>query len=134
MRPAQEENIREAAFRYLFRHNASGLQQDARVFCLSVHDRDPKDAFLARFHDVKARILPRSACSFEGLDVVHDRERRDEGLLFDVVAEVYWSSDDEAFVDGSYYEAPLSAGGYTWRLRRHGLKWIVESARMLWIS
>jgi len=134
MRSAQEENIREAAFRYLFRHNASGLQQDARVFCLSIHDRDPKDAFLARFHDVKARILPRSACSVGGLNGVHDRQRWEEGLMFDLATEIYWSSDDEAYVDGTYYAAPLSAAGYTWRLRRHGMNWIVVSARMLWIS
>jgi hypothetical protein len=134
MRTGQQENIREAAFRYLFHHNASGLQQTARAFCLSIQERDPTPAFLERFHDERISVLPLSACSQEGWRGVHVRKSGDEAIWFDLAAQPYWSTNFEVFIDGSYYEAPLSSAGYTWRLVRHNISWGIASGRMLWIS
>lgn len=40
LRSVQEEDIREAVFRYQFEHNASGLQQAAEFYCLSLGEVD----------------------------------------------------------------------------------------------
>jgi hypothetical protein len=133
VRAAQEDNIREAVFRYVFLHNASGLQQNAQVFCLSVNGRDPTAMFMSRFRNEKPRVLRSSECAKEGWNGVRDRETGEEGLLFDL-AGIYWYSDDEVFADGSYYSAPLSAAGYSWRVLREGSGWIVKSEHMHWIS
>lgn len=133
IRAAQEDNIREAVFRYVFLHNASGLQQDARVFCLSVNGYDPSDMFMFRFRNEKPRVLRSSECVKGGWSGVRDRETGEEGLLFELT-DVYWYSDDEVYVDGIYYSAPLSAAGYSWRVLQERSGWIVKSEHMHWIS
>jgi hypothetical protein len=133
IRTAQEDNIREAAFRYLFLHNASGLQQAAQVFCLSVNGRDPADMFMSRFRNEKPRVLRSSDCSKGGWNGVRDRRTGEEGLLFELT-DVYWYSDDEVYVDGSYYSAPLSAAGYSWRVLHERSGWVVRSEHTHWIS
>jgi hypothetical protein len=134
MRAAQQDSIRESAFRYVFRNNASGQQQTAHALCISIQEHDPPLSLLARFRDERIPVLPVSACSLRGLNGVLVRATGQEALAFDMTSEIYWSSNSEVYVDGSYVEAPLSAGGYTWRLIRRGNSWIVTSARMRWIS
>ncbi len=49
---ANEDDIREAVFRYQFAHNASAQQQGAKVYFLSLaEDKDPSDRFMLRFKD-----------------------------------------------------------------------------------
>ena len=134
MRDAQQDNIRESAYRYLFRNNDSGLQQTARVFCISIQERDPSPSFLARFRNERIPVIPLNACSWRGLGGVSVRSSGEEGLWFDMTAGIYWTNSFEVYVDGSYYEAPLSAAGYTWRLIRRGNSWVVVFERMKWIS
>jgi hypothetical protein len=134
MRAAQQDNIRESAFRYVFRNNAPGQQQTAHALCISIQERDPPSSFLARFCDERIPVLPVSACSLRGQKGVLVRATGQEGLWFDMTSEIYWSGNSEVYVDGGYVEAPMSAGGYTWRLIRRGNSWAVTSGRMRWIS
>lgn len=133
VRAAQQDNIREAVFRYVFLHNASGLQQDARVFCLSVNGRDPTAMFMSRFRNEKPRVIRSSECAKGGWSGVRGRETGEGGLLFELT-EIYWYSDTEVYVDGRYYFAPLSAAGYSWRAVHERSGWIVRSEHMHWIS
>ena len=75
-RASQEDQIREAVFRYQFQHNQSGIQDQARVYCLTSgswnEDDDPSDEFMTRFQGHVPPVKKGSQCSF-------DYERRGQG-------------------------------------------------------
>jgi hypothetical protein len=52
-RASQEDDVREAVFRFQFDHNASGQQKTARAYCLAIltgeKDSDPSSEFIKRF-------------------------------------------------------------------------------------
>src|SRR5215218_4522546 len=57
-RVAAEDQIAEAVFRYLFEHNASGIQKGAEKYCLSLPgEKMPGAAFLQRFEGNKPPVL-----------------------------------------------------------------------------
>ncbi len=138
-RAAEVDDIREATFRYLFEHNASGLQQNAEVYFLSVvnteakRPEDPSDAFMKRFADHNPRVARRSESS-SSIDVgVQDKKTGESGLIFNV-GEIRWISETEVEVDGGYYEAGLSSSGNTYFLKKRDGKWVVYRNVMHWIS
>jgi len=138
-RASQVDDIREAAFRYQFRKNASGLQQKAKVYFLSVRNaqdeknHDPDEAFMKRFADHKPRVAKASEAHASSEGGVRDMKTGERGLLFDL-GEIRWISDDTVEIDGGYYEGGLSASGNTYFLKKKTGKWIVERDRMHWIS
>ncbi|HYN15530.1 MAG TPA: hypothetical protein VES66_07060, partial [Terriglobales bacterium] len=98
----QEEDIREAVFRYQFDHNASAQQKNANAYCLSVgeKDGDPSDRFMKRFAGHRPPVRKASACIAS--DRVVDKRTAKPGLLFRVSI-ITWISDTEAKVAGGYY-------------------------------
>ena len=70
-RAAEEDNIREAVYRYQFQHNASALKQNAKAYFLGIEKgkgvADPSDAFMKRF-------AGDSLCPFRA--VLHPERRR----------------------------------------------------------
>lgn len=133
-RAKAEDDIREATFRYQFLHNASGLQQKADVYFLSLggKDRDPSDEFMKRFADHKPPVkkVSQSAGRMEG---VRDKATGGRGLIFRVEA-IKWVSDTEVTVSGGYYEGGLSSSGNSYHLKKQKDKWVVEKSEMHWIS
>ena len=138
-RGAQLDDIREATFRYQFVKNASGQQQNAQVYFLSViaaakkEAEDPSDEFMKRFAGQKPRVAKASESRSSMEDGVRDKKTGEKGLSF-LVGELRWKSDTEVEVDGGYYEAGLSASGNTYFLRKKRGKWIAERDVMHWIS
>lgn len=129
---ADEDNIREAVFRYQFVHNASGQQQSAKVYFLSVGDNeDPSDAFMARFDKHKLPVKKRSQAT--GNTEVIDKETGERGLKF-CVTTIEPLTEDKVVVDGGYYEAGLSASGNVYTVERKDQRWVVTKDKMLWIS
>ena len=133
-RSAAEDDIREATYRYQFLHNASGLQQKADVYFLSLgeKDTDPSDAFMKRFADHKPTVKKVSS-SAGRLGGVRDKDTGGKGLIFRV-AQIKWVSETEAEVSGGYYEGGLSASGNTYYLKKENGKWVVTRSEMHWIS
>jgi hypothetical protein len=130
--PAEEDNIREAVFRYLFWHNASSLQFGARVYYLSVgYDEDPTDEFISRFKGHTPPVKKLSLLKDE-LKVIN-RERGNWGLIF-TVAIIQPLTRNKVIVDGGYYEGPLSSSGNTYTVERVRGKWVVTKDLMRWIS
>ena len=130
---AQEvDAIREAAFRYMFAHNASGAKQSAKVYCLAIEDKDPDEAFLARFAGSTPPVKKRSECKVSGRGV-RDKATGGKGLVFNVAA-IRWVTDVAVEVDGGYYEANLSASGNTYSLEKTDEGWAVVKDEMHWIS
>ena len=64
-RQRQEDDIREAVFRWQFDHNVSGQQKTAKVYFLSVGEKygDPSDEFIKRFANNKPPVRKRSECT-----------------------------------------------------------------------
>ena len=137
-RQSQLDDIREATFRFLFGKNASSLQQNAKVYFLTIgnlsktQSQDPDEAFMKRFADHQPRVARRSDAK-ESPDGVTDKITGERGLIFNV-GEIQWISDREVQVSGGYFEAGLSASGNTFYLRKKNGKWEVQREKMHWIS
>jgi hypothetical protein len=132
----KEQNIREAVFRYMFDHNASGQQKRAGVYCLSLSyldPVDPTDEFMKRFSGHKPPVRKISECILHSFEGVTDKLTGKAGLIFRVT-EIRWISADEVEVTGGYYEAGLSASGNTYRVAKQQGKWKVIEDKMNWIS
>jgi hypothetical protein len=130
------DDLREAVFRHLFEHNASGLQRAAQVFCLQVEGKaDPSPELLLRFEGNKPPVKKASLCTFShgsARGAVQD-ETGAPGLIFRVDS-IQRTGPDSAVVEGGYFEAGLSASGNIYELARESGRWIVKKDTMRWIS
>jgi hypothetical protein len=128
-----EPAVREAVFRALFEHNASGLGDKAGAYYIRWQEADPDAGFLARFAGQEPPVRPASRCDAGKEKGVIDRETGERGLLF-TIDSIEWLSDGEAVVTAKYYEAGLSAAGYRILVVWNGTRFKVEECSMLWIS
>jgi len=134
-RQLQEDDIREAVFRWQFDHNVSGQQKRAKVYFLSVGEKygDPSDEFLKRFADNQPPVRKRSECTADAGKGVLDKKTGEQGLVFNVTR-IQWKSDTEVEVEGGYYEAGLSASGNIYTLKKEQGKWKVVNDKLVEIS
>ena len=132
--PQDPDDVREAAFRYMFRKNSSAQQQTAHVFCIELENNAPMPpAFLARFAKVKIPVKPESACDASADNGVTDKSNGKGGLGFNISA-ITWVDADHADVSGGYYEGGSSASGDTYSLERKNGQWTVIKDVQNWIS
>ena len=143
-----EDDIREATFRHQFLHNASGVQQKAKVYFLAVgrnedwddgsdgfmalDGADPSDEFLKRFADHKP-VVKKKSQGVVHLGEFKDKKTGEKGLVFGL-GTIKWVSDTEVEITGGYYEAGLSASGNTYFLKKEKGKWTVTKEVRHWIS
>jgi hypothetical protein len=134
-RQSQEDDIREAVFRWQFDHNVSGQQKKAKVYFLAVGEKysDPSDQFIKRFADNKPPVRKRSECTADAGKGVLDKKTGEQGLLFHVTS-IKWKSDAQVEVEGGYYEAGLSASGNIYTLKNERGKWKVTNDKLVEIS
>lgn len=132
-REAQAQDVLEAALRYKFAHNGSGLQNRATAYFISLGGSDPSDEFIKRFVGHAPPVRKASACRYEGGGFVLDRATGRKGLLFSTEG-VTWKSDTEVQVALGYYEQGLSADWCTYTLRKEKGKWKVTDTRLNSIS
>jgi hypothetical protein len=134
-RQSQEDDIREAVFRWQFDHNVSGQQKKAKVYFLAVGEKygDPSDEFIKRFADNKPPVRKRSECSADAGKGVLDKKTGEQGLIFHVTS-IKWISDTEVEAEGGYYEAGLSASGNIYTLKKEKGKWQVTKDKLVEIS
>ncbi len=123
--PRHEEpeflDICESVFRHQFEHNASGAQQDAAAYFLTIFDRDPSEEFLSRFAGHSPPVRKGSEFAVG------------KGLKFRVDS-IERMGPDKAQVSGGYYEASESSSGNVYTVVRRKGKWVVEKDEMQWIS
>jgi hypothetical protein len=134
-RQDQEDDIREAVFRYQFDHNASGQQKTAKVYFLGVGEKstNPSDDFMKRFANHKPPVRKASASHFVRGEGLLDKKTGERGLAFRAT-NIQWISDTEVEVSGGYYEAELSSSDNTYTLKKEDGKWKVTKDKMNWIS
>ncbi|MUV14358.1 hypothetical protein [Noviluteimonas gilva] len=132
-------DIAEQIFRSLLGKNeATDLANDKpAVLCLD-GKHSPNDAFMARFKDVAPRVH-RCADGKTGMlkgtrmPEFQLRKTNEPALQF-VVSDIDIKSPTHATARAEYYEAALSAGGWTFELDKTAAGWVVTSRKMDWIS
>jgi len=136
-RKRQEDDVREAVFRWQFEHNASYQQRDAGVYFLEVGEKegDPSDEFIKRFAGNKPPVRKRSECSVNMRRSVgvSDKKTGEKGLILSI-RKIEWKSDTEVDVQGGYYEHGLSSSGNTYTLKKEKGKWKVTNDKLRGIS
>ena len=134
-REAQTDDVLEAALRYKFAHNGSGLQNKGTAYFVSLGDKanDPSDDFIKRFARHTPPVRKVSGCRYDNGGFVLDRETGKKGLLFRIKG-VTWKSDTEAKVEIGYYEQGLSADWSTYALSKEKGKWKVTDTKLNSIS
>ena len=130
----QQNDIREAVFRYQFGHNASIQGSSAAVYCLSIESKaDPPDDFMKRFAGFKPSVHKASDCSTDPYKGVLEKATGKRGLVF-WVKSIKWISQTHAEVAGGYFEDGLSASHNTYIVSRAKGRWRVSKAWMTRLS
>ena len=131
---SDQNDIMEAVFRHQFANNASGIQDRAQVFFLSLaEDADPDPGFMARFASNTVPVKPVSQSRLRPNGQVEDASTGDTGLIFRI-DRIRMKSEREAQVHGGYYEANVSASGNVYALECENGQWKVGEQAMKWIS
>jgi hypothetical protein len=118
-----EADVLEAVFRYQFEHNASGIQQNAERYCLTLPSGMPDTAFLRRFEGNTPPVTAADQCD----------KTTGKDLFFEA-KHVEWVNDGEATVHGGYWEGNLSSSGETFKVVREEGLWVVKEGRLEVIS
>jgi hypothetical protein len=133
-RQADENDIRETVFRYLFERNESAGQSNVDYYFLSFGNRkSPPKEFIDRFREHTPKVLPVSASEVSKGGGVSHKERGERGLIFRIEG-IRWISDDSVEVKCGYYEGGLSDSGNTYQVERRNGKWVVTDDKMNWGS
>lgn len=130
-RVEQEDDIREAVFRYRFE-----LMQWEGTFFLSIDGKDPSDSFMARFAATNARVKKESGSYFKkdpSPGWLLDRSTGEKAVSF-FVGRISWISVDQVEVRGGKYCGGLCADAGIYRVARKNGRWVVEEYRQLMVS
>ena len=114
-------DICEALFRYQFKNNASGAQQNAAAYFLSIYEADPPKDLMARFEKNVPPVKDGSEFQIGS------------GLEFRIRS-IKMIDKNNVEIEGGYYEAGLSSSGNTYQLQKKDNNWQVVSDKMNWIS
>lgn len=133
---AEEElQIQRAVLRYQFEHNAAVGKYT--IFCIAITDDkksvDAPATLIASLNDARHKVLGASACDGNDGNGVTEHASGKPALMLNVGA-VTWEADDEAVVNGGYFEAGLSASGNTYQLKKIAGQWQVVKDEMNWIA
>jgi len=130
-RAIQEDDIRESVFRYRFER-----VEGKGPFFLSVDDKDPSDAFMARCAAMKKTIKKASGSYFKKEPFpgwLRDRSTGEKAMSF-WVDSISWLSLERTEVDGGMYCGGLCADRGIYRLKKKDGHWIVESYEIKVVS
>jgi hypothetical protein len=120
-RAAQEDNIREAIFRY-------EMKDREGIIFLNINNQDPSDSFMKRFSDVKLAVKKWSAIAPAEKPLqrwIYDRETGKPGVALSV-GKITWTSDHGVIVTGGYYCGSLCAGAGDFYVIFKDGRWVVE--------
>jgi hypothetical protein len=130
-----EDDVREAAFRYFFEHNYSGgVEKIVDVFFLSINsdpyptepDHDPSDRFMSRFAGHQPEVKKYSDCEIVDWVLVERQTGKSGMLFFTGFARKLDANRIELW--GGYYATGVNASFNRLVLRRvYYTRWIVES-------
>jgi len=134
-RGAEEDNIREAVFRYGVRHDCSQLEGRG-VFFLSVgteHDEDPSDGFMKRFVERKPVVRKASRAKTGSGGLIEDKETGELGVILSAKT-IKWVDDTHVEVEVECYESSSIAASDTYLVEKRGDRWTVSKVVNHWVS
>jgi hypothetical protein len=120
---AEEQDVEEAVFRYLFQQR-NGFEES--VYFISVPSRQLDNDFLKRFQSNVPRV-ELNLHGFAGLrggGVVDERTGRPATIFS--LQKIQWVNRDEVEVEGYYECGTLCGSGGHFRVRRTDNKWVVD--------
>lgn len=123
VRAAQENDIREAIFRYEMKDH-----RFPEVAFLSINNQEPSDAFMRRFSDTSVAVKKWSAIAPANKPPqrgIYDRDTGKSGVALSV-GKITWTSDHGVVVAGGYYCGSLCAGGGDFYVTSKDGRWVVE--------
>jgi hypothetical protein len=123
----QEDDIREAAFRY----RISSKNSNSRVF-LMIDGKDPSDAFMTRFAESNPPIKKASGAFLEST-WLRDRLTGEQAVELSV-GPICWISVDRVELPGSSYCGVRCADMGTYRVVRKSGRWVVQQYEIKAIS
>jgi hypothetical protein len=146
----EEDDIREAVFRYQFEHNGSLQQKRAGAYYLAIRDtskknEDPDIRFMERFVGnnppvkkasqwklASATFVLSEGDTFKTVGVV-DRQTGKTGLCF-TAGEIDWLRDVVVVVDGGYYESVSAGTSGLYYVIKGNNQWVVKGERVITVS
>ena len=146
-RQMQDDDIKEAVFRYQLVYNNSGyiwngnVAQEISVFGFAAADLDPVDFIIRRFYDLDDAFyyqrlvhLQRPARKYSQLRNVlgapyYDLETGGQALLF-WVGPIRWTSALQVEAEGGYYAGGRNSEKDVFFLSGYDDSWQVDSLRM----
>ena len=124
-RTDQEDNIREAVFRYQFK----SFDLLVAYHFISMYGKNPSAAMLQRFHGEQPPVLPVSDSEKlkKPMKLIQNRNDFKQGVLFNQ-GQIKWISDTKADVDGGFECGDIcdEASG-VYHVSRQENKWVVDS-------
>jgi hypothetical protein len=124
-RPSEDDDVREAVFRYQFRNTGINLA----YHFIAVDDKSPSDAFVKRFKDDDPPVRPISESRIEKKPIrtVVSKKDGQNGIIFRV-GHIKWVSDAKADVNGNFECGDNCTGvtGVYHAVKQDG-HWTVES-------
>jgi hypothetical protein len=135
----QENDIREAVFRYQFEHNVSGQKGHAHEYYLSITEvgssfgRDLPGSFMKRFVGHRPPVRKFSDCRITSDGRVVSKHSGRTGLLF-MTGRITWLSDTTVTVNGGYYEGNVGSSGSPYTVANEAGAWRVVKDQMTVIS
>lgn len=114
-------DIVEATFRYQFRHNHSGQQENAKAYYLTFLNQDPSLAVLARFKNHSPPVLEGSRFAVR------------KGIQFKIDV-IRCPHPPKVQVWGGYYEGDLSSSIEVYTVEHRQGQWMVTGADLQSIS
>jgi|CZKC01.1.fsa_nt_gi hypothetical protein len=124
-RSEQEDNIREAVFRYQFKN----FELLVAYRFISVYGKNPSAAMLQRFHGEQPPVLSVSESEKikKPMKLIQNRNDYKQGALFNQ-GQIKWISDTKADIDGNFECGDIcdEASG-VYHASRQENKWVVDS-------
>jgi hypothetical protein len=124
-RGEQEDNVREAVFRYQFKN----FELLVAYRFISLNGKNPSAAMLQRFHGEQPPVLPVSDSEKlkKPMKLIQNRNDYKQGALFNQ-GQIKWISDTKADIDGGFECGDIcdEASG-VYHASRQDNKWIVDS-------
>jgi len=119
---AQEEEIREAIVRY----QIANWDLNAKIYFISIGDKDPVKQFLERFADLKYPVKGKSASELDKgvMRWVVEKKTKKMGVIFDQGL-LQWTNDTKVNVDGGYHCGSLCSASGTYHVERRDSRWVV---------
>lgn len=127
----EKENIAEACLRYMFQHNYTLLQHNAKGYYILLSGDNPSETFLKRFRDLEIPVKTRSRSNDEFMtSFVRDRNDPEKlGIIFTLNV-IIRANQTEAVVHTTHYENPMSQSDITYTLTLKNNTWQVTNEKI----